>query len=426
MKEHTPNNNDSQLPKQMFAALLRVDAPFLLLGRCSRHLNVVQGRWLLVRQGLGRPPVATMAMTMLPSVLTPRRQYHAPTKEHVVVALGGNALLRRHEALTMDNQRRNVREGLKSMASILRDHTVTIVHGNGPQVGLLVLETASYQQQTGLEAAPLDVLDAETEGMIGYMIEQELHPHLPSDRGVATILTQVVVDPNDPAFQNPTKFVGPMYPTHEEAVAAVSNGAHVRPDGGGGYRRVVPSPPPVRLLPHHVKALRTLTRDDCVVICAGGGGIPVVQDPDTGLLQGVEAVVDKDRAACLVGASLQATGLLILTDVPGVAVDYGRPGEEKWIRRTSPGALDALKDHFPAGSMGPKVESAIEFVKQTNGWAAIGSLTEADQILARRTGTWIEDASDWKEYIDYYDGRPGSDGSHNNDNNDNDPKPAAA
>jgi carbamate kinase len=286
---------------------------------------------------------------------------------------------------------------MRSLAPIVRNNTVTIVHGNGPQVGLLVLEGAVYEMETGLEQMRLDVLDAETEGMIGYMIEQELHPLIPHDRSMATVLTQIVVDKSDPAFQNPTKFIGPVY-SKEEADAL---GLPVRRDGEH-WRRVVPSPLPVRMLSNQLRAIQSLTRDDCVVICAGGGGIPVVEDPATGQLSGIEAVIDKDRAACLVGASLRATGLLILTDVQGVAVNFGSH-EEKWIKQASPGKLENMMESFPPGSMGPKVESAIEFVKQTNGWAAIGSLKEADRILGREAGTWIEDHPDWKDYIEFYD-----------------------
>lgn len=325
------------------------------------------------------------------------RSYHDPSKEHIVIALGGNALLQRKEKMTMENQRNNIRDGIRSLAPIVQNNTVTLVHGDGPQVGLLVLEGAEYEKQTGLEQMRLDVLDAETEGMIGYMIEQELHPYLDSDRPLATLLTQIVVDPTDPAFENPTKFIGPVY-SKDEADAL---GLPVRRDGEH-WRRVVASPLPVRLLHNQLQAIRALVREDCVVICAGGGGIPITEDPETGQLLGIEAVIDKDRAACLVGTSLKATGLLILTDVRGVAVGYGS-NDEKWIKQASPNKLKSLMQDFPAGSMGPKVESAIEFVQQTNGWAAIGSLKEAGKILSREAGTWIEDHPDWKEYIEFYD-----------------------
>jgi carbamate kinase len=265
------------------------------------------------------------------------RCYHDPSKEHIVIALGGNALLRRKERMTMENQRLNIREGIRSLAPIVQNNTVTLVHGNGPQVGLLVLEGAEYEKQTGLEQMRLDVLDAETEGMIGYMIEQELHPYLDADRPLATLLTQIVVDPTDPAFQNPTKFIGPVYSKEESDALSLP----VRRDGEH-WRRVVASPLPVRLLRNQLHSIRALVQEDCVVICAGGGGIPITEDPETGHLTGIEAVIDKDRAACLVGTSLKATGLLILTDVPGVAVGYGSK-DEKWIKQVSPNKLKSLK-----------------------------------------------------------------------------------
>lgn len=347
-------------------------------------------------------------------------------KQHVVVALGGNALLKRKEVMTMENQRQNIRLGMQSLAGILKDNTVTMVHGNGPQVGLLVLESAAYEKATGLEQMQLDVLDAETEGkslivfsgsvfsgsgfamlsepgnscsvgMIGYMLEQEMQPYLEKDRGMVTVLSQIIVDPKDPAFENPTKFIGPVY-TKEEAEQL---GLPIKPDGEH-YRRVVPSPLPVRLLDNQLAAVKTLTEKDCVVICAGGGGIPVVKDLSTGHLQGVEAVIDKDRAACMVGLSLNADGLLILTDVAAVAEDF-QSDHPKWIKTASPGMLRSLSEHFPAGSMGPKVESVIEFVEKGGRWAAIGSLAQADHILAGESGTLIKPSSDGQDFIQYYD-----------------------
>jgi carbamate kinase len=278
------------------------------------------------------------------STSRPSDQEHAP----IVIALGGNALLKRGEKMTMENQRQNIAEGVRSLAPILlsendeRKHRpAVIVHGNGPQVGLLMLESAAYEKSTGLPQISLDVLDAETEGMVGYLIEQELHSHLSkgSARGMVTVLSQIVCDPSDPAFANPTKFVGPVYTKGE----GEKLGLPVKPDGNKGqYRRVVPSPRPVKMIDSQLSAVRTLIENDCIVICAGGGGIPVVEDSEKkGCYRGIEAVIDKDRAAAMVGAELGASALLILTDVSAVCVDFGKPSERR-IKRASPGILKKL------------------------------------------------------------------------------------
>ena len=266
------------------------------------------------------------------------------------------------------------------------------------QVGLLVLEGSAYEKETGLEQMQLDVLDAETEGMIGYLLEQEMQPLLPPDRGMATILSQILVDPTDPAFQNPTKFIGPVLSKEEAEKLTVP----YKPDGEY-YRRVVPSPLPMKMLDNQLKAVKLLTKEGCIVICAGGGGIPCMEDPTTGELKGIEAVIDKDRAACMMGLDLKADGLLILTDVQGVALDF-QTGSPRWIKAVSPGMLKSLMDQFPAGSMGPKVESAIDFVEKSigEGWAAIGSLKEAEKIMAGEAGTIIQDR-DGEDFIEFYD-----------------------
>jgi carbamate kinase len=332
-----------------------------------------------------------------------------PKPQHIVVALGGNALLRRGQQMTQENQMLNIQTGIAS-----RNNKITLVHGNGPQVGLLLLESAEYQSKTGLKSMSLDVLDAETEGMIGYMIEQELQKYIPDGRGMVTILSQIVVDPNDPSMLNPTKFVGPIY-TKEEAETL---GLPVKKDGDH-YRRVVPSPLPIKLVDHQMEAVRTLTESNCLVICAGGGGIPVVEEEDDAdddgrqqqqrqrQYKGVEAVIDKDRAATMMGIALQADGLLILTDVPNVSIDFNTPNE-KHIRKVSPSTLQGLMKHFPPGSMGPKIESAIEFVTKTGGWAAIGSLSEAESILQGASGTTVvmaegNSGADGVDHIEFYD-----------------------
>jgi carbamate kinase len=263
---------------------------------------------------------------------------------------------------------------------------------------LLVLEGAAYEKESGLEQMQLDVLDAETEGMIGYLLEQEIQPHLAPDRGLATVLSQILVDPKDPAFANPTKFIGPVLTRQEAERLTVP----YKKDGDF-YRRVVPSPLPVKMLDNQLKAVKILTEQGCVVICAGGGGIPCVQDAKTGRFRGIEAVIDKDRAACMMGLDLNAHGLLILTDVSAVALDFSS-NHPQWIRAVSPGMLRKLADHFPDGSMGPKVESVIDFVEKSNGrgWAAIGSLSEADKIMAGEAGTLIQDRGG-EDYIEFYD-----------------------
>jgi carbamate kinase len=320
------------------------------------------------------------------------------TRDHIVVALGGNALLKREEDMTQENQQRNIRQGVASLSRIVKEYNVTLVHGNGPQVGLLVLQGAALKKEDGVQPMKLDVLDAETEGMVGYLVEQELQSHIPPGQGMATLLSQVVVDLNDPAFQNPTKFIGPVM-TKEEAD---KSGLPVKPDGKY-WRRVVPSPLPVRLVETQMIALKILKENGCLVICAGGGGIPVVIDDDDGKnLRGVEAVIDKDHAASMLGSALAAQGLLILTDVQAVATNF-KSKCPKWIRSASPQALKALMadGEFPSGSMGPKIESAIEFVESTGGWSAIGSLNEADMILRGEAGTMIRPGTA-DDDIEYY------------------------
>jgi carbamate kinase len=331
-----------------------------------------------------------------------QQQQQQQQQQHIVVALGGNALLKRGEEMTMENQRSNIAQGMKTLASIVENHKTTIVHGNGPQVGLLMLESAEYEKSTGLKQISLDVLDAETEGMIGYLIEQELHNHLLNkQRGLVTVLSQIAVDPNDPAFDEPTKFVGPVY-TREESEKL---GLPVKPDGNNGlYRRVVPSPKPVKMVESQLQAVRTLTDSNCVVICAGGGGIPVIEESN-GCYKGIEAVIDKDRAAAMVGVELNAHALVILTDVPAVSTNFGKPTEKK-IKQVSIKTLQIMMEegHFPPGSMLPKIESAIDFVTKSNvdtAWAAIGSLNDADKIMAGEAGTSIRRMDD--PFVEFYD-----------------------
>lgn len=356
-------------------------------------------RYTLARRVGLEATKALTARNLVPTLLA--RFFSGPSVEgnqHVVVALGGNALLKRKQPMTVENQRDNIREGMKSLQSILQKNSVIMVHGNGPQVGLLVLEGAEYEKQTGLEQMQLDVLDAETEGMIGYLLEQEMHSYIPPDRGMVTVLSQILVDPKDKAFQNPTKFIGPVLSKEEAQKLTVP----YKPDGEH-YRRVVPSPMPVKLLDNQLEAIKLLNNEGCIVICAGGGGIPCVHNAETGTLQGIEAVIDKDRAACMMGLDLEADGLLILTDVSAVALDF-QSDNPQWIKAVSPGILRTLADHFPDGSMGPKVESVIDFVEKSEGrgWAAIGSLKEADKIMAGEAGTLIQDRNG-EDFIEFYD-----------------------
>lgn len=297
----------------------------------------------------------------------------------IVIALGGNALLRRGESLTAENQRRNVRIAAEALAPLACQHQLVITHGNGPQVGLLALQGAAYQPD---ENYPLDILDAETEGQIGYLIEQELSNRLPSGRRCATLLTRIQVDPRDPALQKPTKPIGPVYREAEARRMAREQGWHMAPEGKG-YRRVVPSPRPQKIL--QLSVIELLVGQGVTVICAGGGGIPAVPGEE-GHLAGIEAVIDKDLASSLLARELKADALLILTDVAAVWQDWGEP-QARPIGRISPPAMRRFS--FAPGSMGPKVEAACEFVEATRGMAGIGQLQDAQALLAGEAGTII-------------------------------------
>ncbi|HYL05960.1 MAG TPA: carbamate kinase [Thermoanaerobaculia bacterium] len=301
----------------------------------------------------------------------------------ILVALGGNALLRRGEALTAENQRRNVRAAAEALAPLGREHQLIISHGNGPQVGLLALQSASYDQ---VAEYPLDVLGAQTEGMIGYLIEQELGNLLPFEQPFATVLSMVEVDPGDPAFQHPTKPIGPFYGAEEAQRLAGEKGWTMVPDGDR-FRRAVASPLPLRIF--QIRPVKWLLEHGCIVICAGGGGIPTMYGPDK-KLHGVEAVVDKDRASALLARELAAAFFIMATDADAVYLDYGKPGQRA-IRRASPAALAALP--FAAGSMGPKVEAAADFAGRTGRTAAIGTLSALAAIVAGEAGTLVSTAA---------------------------------
>ena len=298
----------------------------------------------------------------------------------IVVALGGNALLKRGQPMTYEAQRTNVRIAAVALADLAKDHQIIVAHGNGPQVGLLALQAASYAPQT---LWPLDVLGAETEGMIGYLIEQELMNALPPGAQCATLLTRVEVDRADPAFDQPTKPIGPVYTADEAKLVRAEHLWSLVSEPQGGLRRVVPSPLPQRIL--GLTAIRLLVEAGICVICAGGGGIPVVRG-DAGDMEGVEAVIDKDRTAALLAQELHADALLMLTDVAFVMRDWGTP-DEAAIRTITPDELDLMS--FAAGSMAPKIAAASAFVRAGGTLAGIGTLQDARAILEGRAGTQV-------------------------------------
>ncbi len=300
----------------------------------------------------------------------------------IVVALGGNALLRRGEEMTIEAQRHNVRIAATALAPVAKQHQLVLSHGNGPQIGLLALQEAAY---TALKPYPLDVLGAQTQGMIGYLLEQELGNLLPFEQPFASILTMIEVDPHDPSFQNPTKFIGPVYDETESKRLAAESGWVFKQDGDK-WRRVVASPHPKRIF--EIRPIHWLLEHGTIVICAGGGGIPTVYDPDqAGMLMGVEVVIDKDFAAALLARDVNADMYVMATDAEGVFLDWGKPNGRR-LGRTTPRELAQYE--FPAGSMGPKVAAACEFVTATGKRAAIGALADIERIVAGEAGTLIE------------------------------------
>lgn len=301
-------------------------------------------------------------------------------RPRLVVALGGNALLERSERPDADIQEHHVLAAVEALSPAARDHDLVVTHGNGPQVGMLATE--SEKDPALGHPFPFDVLGAQTQGMIGYWLLQAFENALPG-RGVAAILTQTVVAASDPAFGDPHKFVGPLYDEDTAKRLATERGWDVRPDEGG-WRRVVPSPEPRDVV--ELGEIEGLLRAGSIVVCAGGGGIPVVRDA-SGRLRGVEAVVDKDLTAALLAERLGAAALVILTDVAAVEVDHGTP-QARPLGRTTVGELRSLS--FPAGSMGPKVEAACRFVERTGRSAHIGRLTDVELMLGTRAGTVVE------------------------------------
>jgi carbamate kinase len=302
------------------------------------------------------------------------------TAMRVVIALGGNAL-RRGEPADAATQRRNVATAVAAIADLAQDHEVIVTHGNGPQVGLLALQGDAYQ---AVAPYPLDVLGAETEGMIGYLLDQELVNAL-GGRPVATLLTQVIVDRDDPAFARPTKPIGPVYDRDTAERLAAERGWAIAPDGSS-HRRVVASPEPRSIV--ELATLRLLVEVGVLVVCVGGGGIPVAVDLD-GRLHGVEAVIDKDLAAALLARGLGADALLMLTDVSAVQAGWGT-SEARDLGDVSAQELRAMS--FAEGSMGPKIEAACRFAEATHGLAGIGALADARAILQGRRGTRVNAA----------------------------------
>jgi carbamate kinase len=300
----------------------------------------------------------------------------------VVVALGGNALLRRGEPMSTDNQRANVRVACDALAPIAEQHELVISHGNGPQIGLLALEEAAYEETPD---APLDVLGAETQGMIGYLVEQELGNRLPFDKPLSTLLTMIEVDPNDAAFTNPTKPIGPLYTADEAEKLATERGWVFKADGDS-LRRVVPSPAPKRIFEH--RPIKWLLDQGSVVICAGGGGIPVAYREGRRLV-GVEAVIDKDHASALLARDIEASMLVMATDASAAYVKFGTP-EQRAIVCAHPDSLIAeYRDEFAAGSMLPKILAACDFARATGKPAVIGALADIEGMVAGSAGTRV-------------------------------------
>ncbi|MFG1930697.1 carbamate kinase [Mycobacterium sp. NPDC048908] len=298
----------------------------------------------------------------------------------IVIALGGNALLQRGQPMTAENQRTNIRLAAERIAEVAHGNEVVIAHGNGPQVGLLALQAAAYHD---VAPYPLDVLGAQTEAMIGYVIEQELGNLLPPEQQLATVLTMIEVDRDDPAFGHPTKPIGPVYDRETAERLKATSGWAIAADGDK-FRRVVASPKPKRIF--EIRPIRSLVDQGTIVICAGGGGIPTMYD-EHGHLRGVEAVIDKDLAAALLAEQLEADLLVIATDVDAVYTDWGTPNQAR-LTEVTPDELASYE--FPTGSMGPKVQAACGFARTTSNEAVIGSLADIANIVVGNAGTRVK------------------------------------
>jgi carbamate kinase len=301
----------------------------------------------------------------------------------IVIALGGNAILQRGQPMTAENQRANIAVAAQRITAVAPGNQIVVAHGNGPQVGLLALQAAAYHDLAhGGAPYPLDVLGAQTEAMIGYVIEQELGNLLPAAQSLATVLTMIEVDPDDPAFTHPTKPIGPVYDRATAERLGAASGWSIAPDGDA-FRRVVASPKPKRIF--EIGAIRSLVERGTIVICAGGGGIPTAYDR-TGRLRGVEAVIDKDLASALLARQLDADLLVIATDVDGVYTNWGAPTQRR-LCRVTPDEIVGLD--LPAGSMGPKVHAAVDFALHTGCEAVIGSLAHITDLVNGAAGTRV-------------------------------------
>ena len=304
-----------------------------------------------------------------------------------VVALGGNALLRRGEQSSAANQLRAAKDAARILAPVSLEARLVVTHGNGPQVGLLALKEDAYADGAPY---PLDVLDAETGGQIGYVVELELDNAIDHQHTV-TLITRVVVDAGDPAFADPAKFIGPVYDKGQVDALAAQRGWIVKPDGRH-WRRVVPSPDPKEIV--QLGAIRRLVNDGFLVVCLGGGGVPVIRVD--GGHEGVEAVIDKDLASSLLAVGLEADVLLLATDVDAVYIDWDTP-DQRAVTRATPGWLRAQA--FAGGSMGPKVEAACRFVETTGRRAAIGQIEDLPALIAGKAGTQVERDGADVEYL---------------------------
>ncbi|MBO8139033.1 MAG: carbamate kinase [Thermosipho sp. (in: Bacteria)] len=308
-------------------------------------------------------------------------------KKLAVVAIGGNAVNRPGEKATAENMFKNLSETAKFISKMLDEYDIAITHGNGPQVGNLLVQQEIAKDK--IPPFPIDVNDAQTQGSLGYMIAQTLYNELKEEGKeyqIAAVVTQIVVDKNDPAFQNPTKPVGPFYYEKEAKKLIEEKGWIIKEDAGRGWRRVVPSPKPLDIIEKDV--IKLLMSNDVIVIAAGGGGIPVVLED--GKIKGVEAVIDKDRASALLAKEINADVLIILTGVEKVYLNYGKENQIELNTLTTSEAKKYLAEgHFPKGSMGPKIEAAIDFVESTGKECIITDMTVLDKALRGETGTKI-------------------------------------
>ncbi len=308
-------------------------------------------------------------------------------KNLAVVAIGGNAVNRPGEKPTAENMLSAIEEAMGYLVDMLDKYDIVITHGNGPQVGNILIQQEMAKEV--IPPFPIDVNDAQTQGSLGYMIVQALRNRLAErglNREVAALITQIVVDKNDEAFKKPSKPVGPFYTEEEARKLMMEKGWIMKEDAGRGWRRVVPSPKPLDIVEKEI--IQMLLRNDVIVVAAGGGGIPVVRE--NGKLKGIEAVIDKDRASALLAIEINADELIILTGVEKVALNYGKPNQTFVDTLIVDDAMKYLKEgHFPAGSMGPKIEAAIDFVSATNKTCLITDMRKLKEALSGKTGTRI-------------------------------------